>query len=947
MTKLNRQLYSRTPAVVVYDNRRLAVREIEYCRHPDSINQTDERITRHHYHARGYLAHSIDARLYEAQHSDPTIQPNFQQILSLGGAFSFSQYVDKGNNVNISDIENRISLNINAMKLVTEYQYTKPELVSQLIAIIEHTANSHPVLKEHFIWGMADSKNIANNAVGKCIRHEDLAGRTEYDGYTLTGKNINELRIVTANAVKMNENSLNTQELSFKTSNFYDATGNLLRQIDASNHQREWDYDRAGFLKQSRVILHGTNKFFVIKAISYSAAGQKLRVEQGNGLVTTYEYETETQRLLHVKTQRPQGHALGMRVIQDLRYEYDPVGNVICLKNDAEATRYWRNQKVVPENRYVYDSLYQLVSATGRELTNQHTPASIQSQTITTLVKDAQSYTNYTRLYTYDRSGNLIKIRHHSLLAQQSFTQNICVSLRSNRALLENQHTVIGNIDEHFDAMGNQQQLSTEAILEWDHRGTLAQVKSNNGNVERYIYANQSQRLMKQQVRHLSGHYITSETYYLPNMEIWQSKRGAQVIEQREVLILMDNVRALLWKTGLPHGIKNNQLRYSYNDGTGNSGLETDGQGQLVSYEEYYPYGGTAIWSSESALEANYKTIRYSGKERDSTGLYYYGYRYYQPWIGRWLSADPAGTVDGLNLYRMVRNNPVTLRDPDGRAPSKPNNFVWVKGKEGEKLNFAGMSLFSMNTQIDEKARYLAKKGIKVVVSLDTKEYEKSRQALLNLNIDSVKYPIPDWTSPSINQLYKYNELLDKYNEYNLATHCWGGYGRTGVFLASRLIHNQEVQSAQEAMALIRQHYSAHAIEMKVQYNALARYADSYALSPSAPLSSLNVHWDNKHGNDGLEFDPGHKGDPTDIFYDEADMFDLSFCRDGAFLGEADYELYSKYESSSDEESEDEFDTNLSSDESTYSGDAIDVKFLGMLSDLKIQFDRNIPTTSL
>lgn len=247
MTKLSRQLYSRTPTVVVYDSRRLAVREIAYCRHPDSINQTDERITRHHYHARGYLAHSIDARLYEAQQSNSTIQPNFQQILSLGGALSFSQHVDKGNNVNISDIENKISLNINAMKLVTEYQYTKPELVSQLIAIIEHTPNSHPVLKERFIWGEADSKNIANNAVGKCIRHEDPAGRTEYDGYTLTGKNINELRIITANAVKMNESSLNTQELSFKTSNLYDATGNLLRQIDASNHQREWDYDRAGF----------------------------------------------------------------------------------------------------------------------------------------------------------------------------------------------------------------------------------------------------------------------------------------------------------------------------------------------------------------------------------------------------------------------------------------------------------------------------------------------------------------------------------------------------------------------------------------------------------------------------------------------------------------------------------------------------------------------------
>ncbi|WP_147280379.1 hypothetical protein [Proteus penneri] len=36
-------------------------------------------------------------------------------------------------------------------------------------------------------------------------------------------------------------------------------------------------------------------------------------------------------------------------------------------------------KKIVPENRYVYDSLYQLVSATGRESANQQTPASMQS----------------------------------------------------------------------------------------------------------------------------------------------------------------------------------------------------------------------------------------------------------------------------------------------------------------------------------------------------------------------------------------------------------------------------------------------------------------------------------------------------------------------------------------------------------------------------------------
>ncbi|MBG2877663.1 hypothetical protein I4619_18840, partial [Proteus alimentorum] len=67
---LNQQLHTRTPSVVVYDNRRLTIREISYCRHLDIINKTDERITHHYFHARGYLERSVDARLYEAQQSD-------------------------------------------------------------------------------------------------------------------------------------------------------------------------------------------------------------------------------------------------------------------------------------------------------------------------------------------------------------------------------------------------------------------------------------------------------------------------------------------------------------------------------------------------------------------------------------------------------------------------------------------------------------------------------------------------------------------------------------------------------------------------------------------------------------------------------------------------------------------------------------------------------------
>lgn len=128
-------------------------------------------------------------------------------------------------------------------------------------------------------------------------------------------------------------------------------------------------------------------------------------------------------------------------------------------------------------------------------------------------------------------------------------------------------------------------------------------------------------------------------------------------------------VRVLHWTSGRPAEITDDQLRYSYDNLTGSRGLELDSAGQIISQEEYYPYGCTALWAARSQTEADYKTVRYSGKERDTTGLYYYGYRYYQPWTGRWLSTDPAGTVDGLNLFRMCRNNPGTFIDNNGLNP--------------------------------------------------------------------------------------------------------------------------------------------------------------------------------------------------------------------------------------------------------------------------------------
>ena len=105
--------------------------------------------------------------------------------------------------------------------------------------------------------------------------------------------------------------------------------------------------------------------------------------------------------------------------------------------------------------------------------------------------------------------------------------------------------------------------------------------------------------------------------------------------------------------------------------------LELDQHAQVITYEEYYPYGSTSYQAVRSSTETP-KRYRYTGKERDTeTGLYYHGARYYAPWLGRWVSADPGGLIDGPNLYLYSRDNPTKLADATGTQASVPEMTVY------------------------------------------------------------------------------------------------------------------------------------------------------------------------------------------------------------------------------------------------------------------------------
>ena len=92
-------------------------------------------------------------------------------------------------------------------------------------------------------------------------------------------------------------------------------------------------------------------------------------------------------------------------------------------------------------------------------------------------------------------------------------------------------------------------------------------------------------------------------------------------------------------------------------DGNGNVGQLVDSSdGSVAAHYEYDPYGQAVVADGVMAGE---NAFRFSTKYFDG-GMYYYGMRFYDPSVGRWISRDPLGEEGGLNLYGFAGNGPTT-----------------------------------------------------------------------------------------------------------------------------------------------------------------------------------------------------------------------------------------------------------------------------------------------
>lgn len=477
---------------------------------------------------------------------------------------------------------------------------------------------------------------------------------------------------------------------TYQTRYDYDAHGNLKTRQDANGSTTTYDYDALNRL----VSVNYTDQ--TQTTFQYNRAGQRTQMQDALG-TTTYEYDaygrvsrvTDPNRFTFQYTYEPRGYLAslicpdgrtinyewdtnGQLVVLDdtavgpIHYGYDPAGNLVertlpngvkttyqydranrlsvirhsapngsvllelayefdAMGNRTQVTRTTANNAPLVTH-YTYDSLYRLVQVTypdGEIVTYEYDPSGNRTAM-------ASSRTGKTT-YTYDPVGRLVQ--------------------------LEDAH---GATTFTYDPNGNllQRQNSEGKITyTWDHENRLIGV-SNSSHTVHFSYDGAGRRLSKE----VDG----QKTVYLQHGQLFPQVLAEQTGGQTTQLLL-----------GLPHSgqITGTAVQFYLEDGLGSIVAVTDAAGQLAGTLDYDAFGAER---SPSTLSIS---AGFTGEHLDrETRLIYLRARYYDPELGRFISADSqpfsAWSTQAINPYTYVRNNPINYTDPSGLQEDTPGSTI-------------------------------------------------------------------------------------------------------------------------------------------------------------------------------------------------------------------------------------------------------------------------------
>lgn len=667
-------IHRHTPSLTASDPRGLPVRAVGYWRDIDGV-PPQARVNRTAHDWAGRAIAQWDPRLF----LDASAPASLQTVYALSGAVLSTDSVDAGWRVVLLG---EAGQSVHAWDGRGSQRWMQYDAQLRPVSVFEQAGDGDAVCAERLGYGLSDQAHAEHNQCGQLIRHDDSAGTQRFTDFGLHGAVLEQTRhfLIDLTLPDWPESIADRDQMlepgeGATTRSLVNAAGDVVKQTDAKGHCQFFHQTLDGQLREVGLQLNGeTTAKTLLSAIVYNAHGQTEREVAGNGVTTTLEYDAQNGRLTRLQAQR------GNAALQDLRYEYDPVGNVLSIEDAAQPIRYFGNQRIEPVSRYCYDSLSQLIEATGWEAGGANKGPQFSS------FDDPAPRANFRQTYRYDAGGNLLELTHEG---PQSHGHRLIAAAHSNRCLpvLEGMEPDEDDLRRGFDRNGNLLNLQRGQVLAWDLRNQIREVRpverdSGLNDRESYVYGADGMRLRKIRETRTNARTLIAETRYLPNLELRHHSGTGEVLQVISVRAGRSSVRVLHWESEPPNGMSNDQLRYHLNDHLDSCTLELDKDGEVVSQERYHPFGTTAWFAGCGEVEASYRTVRYSGKERDATGLYYYGFRYYVAGWQRWLNPDPLGAIDGLNVYRMTLNNPISFMDRAGTYSEVPRqiNWIWLGG---------------------------------------------------------------------------------------------------------------------------------------------------------------------------------------------------------------------------------------------------------------------------
>jgi len=238
---------------------------------------------------------------------------------------------------------------------------------------------------------------------------------------------------------------------------------------------------------------------------------------------------------------------------------------------------------------------------------------------------------------------------------------------------------------------------------------------------------------------------------------------GAEIEQEEKIRAV--GTASYYYGTGLIAKEENNELSYYHTDNLGSLRVVTDKDGKVKEANTFLPYG--------EALDNSEETFTFTGKELDSSsGLQYFGARYYDPSIGRFITVDPIG--DGINWYSYANNNPLKFVDPSGTSADTSD------------MPSPGSGAESISTPDDRPIYYMEP----VVVTAERPDRDKTPSERYNNWVNNLDHiPSPEEQDLALNLLLGYNSYRETGHTIYIGAMTFVSFVELGMTISDAVIN--------------------------------------------------------------------------------------------------------------------------------------------------------------